>query len=358
MSNDCFSEKIYGYKNLRISLYYSAARLNIYLSVKYDDTADTCSPKSIEQTITQHYETDIMDNLDQFEKMLNEEESFRPAGTLLHSFNLAGKDSASKYEIFFCDSQTPKWLAYHSRIQTFLHWFIDGASYIVVDDNWKFFVLYEKYVSPLTNDVQYAIIGYATVYEYYAYPANIRPRISQVLVLPPFQKKGLGAILLSTIQDHYSKVEKVLDITVEDPSANFQITRDFVDCIRCRKLPGFSKEKLKNGYSDDMANESREQFKINKKQSRRVYEILRLLHTDRNDEESFRNFRLCVKKRLNGTFQRGGLLRMIQSVSNGTSDNMEDRRQKLQLMFEDILLDYTEVVNRLEKYDGLPVAEL
>lgn len=49
---------------------------------------------------------------------------------------------------------------------------------------------------------------------------------------------------------------------------------------------------------------------------------------------------------------------MIQSVSNGTSDNMEDRRQKLQLMFEDILLDYTEVVNRLEKYDGLPVAEL
>ncbi|CAB0016667.1 unnamed protein product [Nesidiocoris tenuis] len=51
----------------------------------------------------------------------------------------------------------------------------------------------------------------------------------------------------------------------EDPSANFQITRDFVDCIRCRKLPGFSKEKLKNGYSDDMANESREQFKINKK---------------------------------------------------------------------------------------------
>lgn len=52
--------------------------------------------------------------------------------------------------------------------------------------------------------------------------------------------------------------------SVEDPSANFQITRDFVDCIRCRKLPGFSKEKLKNGYSDDMANESREQFKINK----------------------------------------------------------------------------------------------
>ena len=29
---------------------------------------------------------------------------------------------------------------------------------------------------------RYAIAGYSTVYEYYAYPANKRPRISQVII--------------------------------------------------------------------------------------------------------------------------------------------------------------------------------
>lgn len=59
----------------------------------------------------------------------------------------------------------------------------------------------------------YAIAGYATVYQYYAYPKNIRPRISQFLVLPPFQRQGIGANLLRTIYDHYKIMDEVLDIT-------------------------------------------------------------------------------------------------------------------------------------------------
>ena len=33
---------------------------------------------------------------------------------------------------------------------------------------------------------RYAIAGYSTVYEYYAYPANKRPRISQVIIMKLF----------------------------------------------------------------------------------------------------------------------------------------------------------------------------
>ena len=63
--------------------------------------------------------------------------------------------------------------------------------------------------------MRYGIVGYATVYQYYAYPANVRPRISQVLVLPPYQKKGLGSRLLNTIYQHYMNDDKVVDITGE-----------------------------------------------------------------------------------------------------------------------------------------------
>jgi GNAT superfamily N-acetyltransferase len=59
----------------------------------------------------------------------------------------------------------------------------------------------------------YAIAGYATAYEYYAYPDNTRPRISQMLVLPPFQRIGLGAELLDSIYRHYISQPRVVDIT-------------------------------------------------------------------------------------------------------------------------------------------------
>lgn len=61
----------------------------------------------------------------------------------------------------------------------------------------------------------YAIAGYATVYEYFAYPKHIRPRLSQVLVLPPFQHQGLGTALLKSIYNHYKIMNEVKDITGE-----------------------------------------------------------------------------------------------------------------------------------------------
>lgn len=49
--------------------------------------------------------------------------------------------------------------------------------------------------------------------QYYAYPENMRPRISQMLVLPPFQRQGLGAKLLHAVSKHYWSIPKVVDIT-------------------------------------------------------------------------------------------------------------------------------------------------
>jgi GNAT superfamily N-acetyltransferase len=70
---------------------------------------------------------------------------------------------------------------------------------------------YEKYSQE--GNTCYAVAGYATVYEYYAYPDNTRPRISQMLVLPPFQRIGLGAQLLDNIYRHYASQPRVVDIT-------------------------------------------------------------------------------------------------------------------------------------------------
>lgn len=51
------------------------------------------------------------------------------------------------------------------------------------------------------------------MYEYYAYPDNTRPRISQMLVLPPFQRNGVGLQLLDKIYRYYISQPRVVDIT-------------------------------------------------------------------------------------------------------------------------------------------------
>jgi len=63
------------------------------------------------------------------------------------------------------------------------------------------------------GDLCYTPVGYSTIYEYYAYPDKIRPRISQMLILPPFQRKGLCAKLLNSVYKHYATKSDVIDIT-------------------------------------------------------------------------------------------------------------------------------------------------
>lgn len=64
-----------------------------------------------------------------------------------------------------------------------------------------------------SGSVRYATVGFATVYQYYAYPHHTRPRIAQVLILPPFQNIGLGAQLLRAIYADYIGRSEVKDIT-------------------------------------------------------------------------------------------------------------------------------------------------
>lgn len=140
---------------------------------------------------------------------------------------------------------------------------------------------------------RYGTVGFVTVYRYYAYPEHIRPRIAQVLILPPFRQMGLGTQLLQAIYRQYVGMNEVKDITgngnnnhemiphiicthmcylcfnkiilaVEDPSVTFQRIRNYVDAVNCSTLPSFKREHLMQGFNNQMAIEAREKFKINK----------------------------------------------------------------------------------------------
>ncbi|XP_047136715.1 histone acetyltransferase type B catalytic subunit isoform X1 [Hydra vulgaris] len=355
MSHQVFgeSETIFGYKGLNIQLYYHAGSLLTYLNMEYHEQIprsygikpDPVIPKIVEQ-IPQGF----ISNRDEFISKLEKEDSFTPMGNKIHSYF----HDDTEYEIYEADIFTPRLKEYHERLQTFILWYIDAASFIDIDDEkWHFFLLFEKKksIAPIYN-----IVGYMTVYHYYSYPDKFRPRISQTLILPPFQRKGHCVQLLHAVNKHYISNPDAVDITVEDPSEDFVRCRDFVDCQNCLKLNSFSKDKLLTDYSDDMRKDALEKFKITKSQARRVYEILRLRVTDISNNAMYHQYRLCVKKRLNLPFQKQARdmekLRAVLSSEEYNSamvgQSNEERIQRLDEAYKLLEAEYFKVIDRLD----------
>lgn len=316
------SESIFGYKDLCVKIYYSSAKLNIYLGMTYSsiiskEQSGGVAPDEILQVISSDYASKIYTNLTEFSALLDQEKSFVPFGKLCEEFTIdfcrEGEQPIKRhFGIYMANNTTAGFPDYHERLQTFLKWFIEGASYIDMDDErWEYFVMYEKLPldksSTRSNsaplEFQYCFVGYCSVYRFYAFPDCSRPRIAQFFVLPPFQRIGLGTKLLKSIYTNYND-KSVVDIQVEDPSESFTKLRDVLDCNLCKNLKSYSPENLKSGFKQEMAIEALKSFKIFSRQARRVYEILRLKSIDRNNAKEYRAYRLDIKNRLNAPYQR------------------------------------------------------
>ncbi|XP_035266041.1 histone acetyltransferase type B catalytic subunit isoform X2 [Anguilla rostrata] len=301
-------EVAFGYKGLQIQLYYSAGNLSTLFKVKYTakvtEKFDCVQADDVESKIREVIPGGFSCNTDDFVSLLEKEANFKPFGTLLHAYKVHSVEEGEDvtYQIYKADMSSPGFREYHERLQTFLMWFIETASFIDVDDErWDFFLIFEKYNKD--GETLFATVGYMTVYNYYVYPDKTRPRVSQMLILPPFQGEGHGAQLLEAVHRFYCTSPLVQDITAEDPSENYVKLRDFVLVKLCQELPSFSTKQLSEGFSDEMVTEAREKLKINKKHARRVYEILRLRVTDMSDEVKARAYRLEIKRRLFGPYK-------------------------------------------------------
>ncbi|XP_071451696.1 histone acetyltransferase type B catalytic subunit [Hetaerina americana] len=386
MSHQVFGEgeTIFGYKNPRVQLYYTAAKLTTYMGMSYSEKMakqddSEVVPDEVLSMVAEYLPPGFLTSLSDLRAALPKEDNFTPFGELVHSFeapaspatklaNVADKgcdEMTSKYEIYMCSMEScPAFRPYHEKLQTFVLWYVDGASFIDSDDpRWRFFVVYERYrkASDTAEGVgggrwMYAVCGYATVYQYYAYPMNVRPRVAQALILPLFQGVGLGAELLSAISSHYARDPSVSDMTVEDSSEDFQRVRDYLDAISCISLPAFSPPLIKKGFSPEMVDQARKKFKIHKKQTRRVYEILRLRLTDRENEEEYKAYRLEIKNRLNAPFvkeQKTALKvqKLMESPEAAARSFLseEERIQSLVKLYNDLEEQYLRVVARLDR---------
>lgn len=349
-----YKEQVFGYHKLRINIYYTASKLHCFIELKYSEKLDPekhCEVKAdnVVETMKEVIPPGCTWNMDQFSHLIRSDASFVPHGEIVHQYKRTYKDGSEHlFEMYNpCISRYPGFREYHDRMQTLIMWFIDAATYIDPDDEkWEYYTIYEK-VSDDTGKHLYYFVGYCTVYNFYAYPEHCRPRIAQFLVIPPYQRQGHATETVDIIQKRFLSRSNIRDICVEDPSENFQRIRDYVDCKNCiaLNLDCFSQAKLMNGYDPEMYRQCNKKLKLNKSQSRRVYEIIRLTHTNILDEKSFKPYRLEVKRRLNRPFTSKGYRMNLKTLI--LSD--EERCKVLENEFQELLQSYLSVVQRLKK---------
>lgn len=142
------SESIFGYKGLKVSILYTAGPLHIYLGLEYDQKVDDLCQGEIKAddvvgTIAEKLpEGCYFVNMDEFLKTLDKANKFQPFGEKLSEHKLKDNEGKERhFEFYYSNYKQPSFLKYFSRLQTFVLWFVDAASYIDVDDpQWSYFI--------------------------------------------------------------------------------------------------------------------------------------------------------------------------------------------------------------------------
>jgi histone acetyltransferase 1 len=255
--------------------------------------------------------------------------------------------------------------SYHRRLQFFLLFFIDRSSFINDSDLvWEVILLFEKKTpkgattSSLTmsNDADgtssttssssvYNIVGYTTLYKFLHYPDEWRLRLSQILILPPYQRCGHGQHLLTYVNGECQRRD-LCEVNIEDPAPAFQALRDLTDVYQCKRLSLFSKHADEQNEGPGAACQSWDPIygeqvsrllRVPLKQVRRCYEIFKLAQTDIRQPRLYEAYRLEVKRRLYVEHEE------LLSVNWKAG---EERKQRLHQMYTQLEQHYHEIIKK------------
>lgn len=242
--NSFFEEdgKIYGYQGLKITVWINSISFHSYADITFQSTSDggkgITDLKSALQTIFAETLVETKDDFLQtfsterhyIRSMVSNGEILQHKASIGHSSN-SGRAEDSDLEVIRMVMGNMAAGHLYSRLIPLVLLLVDGSNPIDIDDpRWEIYLLVQKKAVG-EEDFHYILLGFTAVYRFYHYPDSSRLRISQILVLPPYQHKGYGHYLLEVLYS-IAISEDVHDLTVEEPLDYFQHVRTCVDTPR------------------------------------------------------------------------------------------------------------------------------
>ena len=178
-------ETIVGYMDPEIDVYFTPASMHCYLKIEYEDKKPDA--EDLKKGFNELWQAGYTEDVEEFKKYLEQDKKFTPPGIMFNEFETDDKS----YQAYYVDDPTePEFLEFNRRAQVLLVFFIETGSYIDDEDpDWKVMTLFEKD----KETGQYYLCGYITYYLFFKESNKYRCRISQQIILPNYQRKGLGA---------------------------------------------------------------------------------------------------------------------------------------------------------------------
>lgn len=328
------AETIFGYQDLHIHLSFASGSLRPCLDVQYKakNTKTTAKIMDVAETLSEFLPADELVAPGEWPAVVEAERaSFQPHGTRVGSYTRQDKSRGGaerEFVVFRATFDTPGFRAWHERVQIFALLFIEGASYIDDDDTrWEFYTLFERVQD---RGESWHFVGYTSLYRFWCWPDQTRLRLSQFVILPPYQQQRHGSELYKAVYDAALGDASICELSIEDPSERFDRLRDSCDLARLQRDATLV-TKLAAPMDRTWYRAARTQYKMAPRQWARILEMLALVRLD-DEPASLQAYRLQVKARLYGVNRE--VLDLLPR---------EQRLEKLHETFEAVVDEYAEI---------------
>ncbi|XP_031336983.1 histone acetyltransferase type B catalytic subunit-like [Photinus pyralis] len=307
--------EIFGYHNLNVDIYYLANSAKCYVEIKYTGKATPpfeSAPDNILEKLTPWLPRGVKTRRFPFfvEHYKERRHSSKIFGTELERVQIYNPTDNDSYNYIFtsCENDERHFKQFHTRFQSMTIWFFKKPIQIDVDDpNWLFIYVYEERNEEGMKGVY--PVGFIAIYKYSTSPNRITARITQLFVMPPCQRMGIGTHLLTNAYKVIAGLHNGAEIVAPATNMPFSCLRDMVDCQLLMQIEQFDCNNIHKGFSDTMSKVANEEYKLNKRRVRRVYEILRMAYIKCNMDD--RNYKLLceeISKQLRIPFKRRTLM--------------------------------------------------
>ena len=420
-------EQIFGYQGLDIQLSLAAHNLKPHLSVSYKKkfpTIENVEATDIKAALADFLPKSAFSDAAATDALKDEQaSSFVPPGEKVREYARGGK----KFEIWVSTLADTRAKELLENMQVLVPMFIEGGTILQLEQDWtvqrwKLFLLYEvDSISPSDpTSSPYSLVGYGTSYRVFTLPDRKAPsqsdldmltpsvqhidaflpppesevpnayaptampndmtspldlpsreRLSQFLILPPFQKGGHGQELYNHMYMYLTAPTNVREFTVEDPNEAFDDLRDVCDLLALRAhVPEFAALRINTDMTTEQLQKDpsvptatiipeaaretvRRQTKIMPRQFDRLVEmhtlsfippinrsrnrITRKLKSTNEHDKAYYLWRLYVKARL-FVFNRDQLIQVER----------EERIEKLENALDSVIEKYLELIEKVE----------
>jgi len=276
-------EVVFGYRGLDMSLSLVAHNLRPHMSISWTEQfpqLGDIKASDIRGALQDFVPESAFATESRAEALADSDaNSFKPPGTLLHSYTHEGQT----FEIWKASLSDDGAKEIMQNAQILVPMFIEGGTILELDEpwvaaRWTLFMLYQV-DQKQTETSPYTFVGFSTSYRVFTLPDRqafaksdhvvpqrsesdmdailrrwnpdtmdedtedvksplqlpSRERISQFLIIPTHQGSGHGARLYNTVFTNLITPDNIYELTVEDPNEAFDDMRDICDLLWLRK---------------------------------------------------------------------------------------------------------------------------